>query len=116
MSIPLILAAVRTDRRRTCLIFDPASPPAASIRNLAVLVLAITGGIFIVVEGVLIYCILRFRHRGGSTSEPPQIYGSKSIEIAWTAAPCLIVAILILVTARTLLEVNIDQPKPSNTY
>jgi heme/copper-type cytochrome/quinol oxidase subunit 2 len=33
-------------------IFSPASPPAESIRSLFVLVLAVTGGIFLVVEGV----------------------------------------------------------------
>ena len=33
-------------------IFDPASPPAESIRKLSVLVLAITAFIFVVVEGI----------------------------------------------------------------
>jgi cytochrome c oxidase subunit 2 len=75
-------------------------------------VLAIAAFIFVVVEGVLIYCIIRFRHRTPTTAEPPQIYGSKAIEIAWTAAPALIVAILILVTARTLWEVDTDPPAP----
>ena len=42
-------------------IFDPASPPAESIRSLFILVLAITGAIFLLVEGVLIYSIVRFR-------------------------------------------------------
>ena len=92
-------------------IFDPASPQAAAIRNLSFLVLAITGFIFLVVEGVLIYVIVRFRHRaGGATSEPPQFYGSKPIEIAWTAAPAIIVFILALVTTRTLWEVNAPPP------
>ncbi len=44
-------------------IFDTASPQAESIRNLSFLVLAITGFIFLVVEGVLIYVIVRFRYR-----------------------------------------------------
>jgi cytochrome c oxidase subunit 2 len=88
-------------------IFDPASPQAASIRSLSFLVLAITGFIFLVVEGVLIYVVVRFRWRGRSgTPEPPQVYGSKPIEIAWTAAPAIIVFILGLVTTRTLWEVN----------
>ncbi len=98
-------------------IFDPASPQAAAIRNLSFLVLAITGFIFLVVEGVLIYVIVRFRHRAsGATSEPPQFYGSKPIEIAWTAAPAIIVFILALVTTRTLWEVNAPPPtqKPSD--
>ena len=35
-------------------IFDPASPPASSIRDLAIVVLSVTGVIFLVVEAVLI--------------------------------------------------------------
>jgi cytochrome c oxidase subunit 2 len=94
-------------------IFDPASPPAESIRSLAVLVLAITGVIFVVVEGILIYAVIRFRRRvDAGTAEPPQVYGSKPIEIAWTAAPALIVFVLVLVTARTLWEVNVPPPQP----
>jgi cytochrome c oxidase subunit 2 len=102
-------------------IFDPASPPAESIRSLSVLVLAITGFIFVVVEGILFYSIFRFRRRrvAGSgdpatteTGEPPQVYGSKPIEIAWTAAPALVVFVLVLVSARTLWEVNRPPPPP----
>ena len=44
--------------------------------------------------------------------EPPQVYGSKPIEIAWTAAPALVVFVLVLVTARTLWEVNVPPPQP----
>ncbi len=44
-------------------------------------------------------------------TEPPQVYGSKPIEIAWTAAPALIVFVLVLVTTRTLWEVDPDPPR-----
>jgi cytochrome c oxidase subunit 2 len=47
-----------------------------------------------------------------STAEPPQVYGSKPIEIAWTAAPALVVFVLVLVSARTLWEVNVPPPQP----
>jgi cytochrome c oxidase subunit 2 len=94
-------------------IFDPVSPPAESIRSLSVLVLAITAFIFIAVEGVLIYSIVRFRRRAADPgAEPPQVYGSKPIEIAWTAAPALVVFVLVLVSARTLWEVNVPPPQP----
>lgn len=94
-------------------IFDPASPPAESIRELSVLVFVIAGLIFLVVEGVLIYCIVRFRRgKAAAATEPPQLYGSKPIEIAWTAAPALIVFILVLVTARTLWDVKATPPAP----
>src|SRR5262245_13946592 len=94
-------------------IFDPASQPAEAIRNLSVLVFAITGFIFIVVEGILVYSLIRFRRRAAAgNAEPPQVYGSKPIEIAWTTAPALIVFVLVLVTARTLWEVNVPPPQP----
>ena len=92
-------------------IFDPASPGASSIRNASVLVLAITGFIFIVVEGILFYAIYRFR-ADADGKEPPQVYGSKPIEIAWTAAPALIVFVLLMVTVRTIWEVNPTPPSP----
>ena len=57
---PLLLA-VSDAAPQNLSIFDPVSPPAESIHYLSILVLAITGGIFLVVEGVLIYSLLRFR-------------------------------------------------------
>jgi cytochrome c oxidase subunit 2 len=109
----LLLLAVAGRPTENLSIFDPVSPPAESIRTLSILVFAITGFIFLVVEGVLFYTILRFR-RGPAAGamEPPQVYGSKPIEIAWTAAPALIVFLLVLVTTRTLAEVNVNPPKP----
>src|SRR5471032_2578723 len=95
-------------------IFDPVSPQAAAIRDLAFMVFAITGFIFVVVEAVLLYSVIRFRNAPTqSTTEPPQVYGSHAIEIAWTVAPALIVFILILVVARTESEVrpSVVEPK-----
>jgi cytochrome c oxidase subunit 2 len=100
-------------------IFDPVSPPAESIRGLAILVVAVTVVVFVIVEFILIYSIWRFRRRArangtdaASVAEPAQVYGSKPIEIAWTAAPALIVFVLALVTARTIWEVKLPQPQP----
>ena len=93
-------------------IFHPASPAAASIRSLFILVLAITGAIFLVVEGVLIFSIIRFRRRVSATTEPPQVYGSIPIEIAWTAAPMLIVFVLALILTRTEFEVRVNPDRP----
>jgi cytochrome c oxidase subunit II len=94
-------------------IFDPVSPPAESIRDLSFLVLAITGLIFVLVEGILIYSVYRFRHGPPQgPGEPPQVYGSTPIEIAWTAAPALIVFVLTLVTTRTLWDVEVDPRNP----
>jgi cytochrome c oxidase subunit 2 len=107
------LLALSSGPTQNLSIFDPVSPPAESIRSLSVLVFAITAFIFVVVEGILIYAVFRFRRRAAAGgAEPPQVYGSKPIEIAWTAAPALVVFVLVLVTARTLWEVNVPPPQP----
>ena len=59
--------------------FNPASPGAESIRNLGILVLAITGLIFLIVEGVLLHSVLRFRRSAATGKEPPQVYGTFNI-------------------------------------
>jgi cytochrome c oxidase subunit 2 len=117
MGFPALLAA--GDGPSNLSIFDPASPPAESIRQLSVLVLAITGGIFVVVEAVLFYSVFRFRRsrdtQSGGGSEPPQVYGSLPIEVAWTAAPALIVFVLVLVIARTEWEVRTIPDPPEGS-
>ena len=53
-------------------IFDPVSPQATAIRDLAFLVMAIVGFIFVLVEGVLIYSIVRFRRTKATTARQSQ--------------------------------------------
>lgn len=88
-------------------IFRPLSPPAHEIHILSLLVLGICGTIFAVVGGLLVYSIVRFRARPGDDGrEPPQVYGSNQIELAWTVIPLLIVFVLFLVTTRTLIAIE----------
>ncbi len=107
----LLLAT--TARPENLSIFDPASPSAASIRDLFLLLLFITGGILLVFESVLVYSIIRFRRKPDtSTAEPPQVYGSKPIEVAWTVAPALIAFVIALLLIRTVFEVRVDPDQP----
>jgi cytochrome c oxidase subunit 2 len=95
-------------------IFRPRAQPAQEIRELSLLVLAICATIFLVVAGLLAYTIVRFRQRAGDeTSEPAQVYGSNQIELAWTVLPILIVFVLILVTARSIANIQNRKPPPS---
>jgi cytochrome c oxidase subunit 2 len=95
-------------------IFRPLSQPAQEIKELSLLVLAICGTIFAVVAGLLVYAIIRFRHRAGDElSEPPQVYGSNQIELAWIVLPLLIVFVLILVTSRTIADIQNRKPPPT---
>jgi len=88
--------------------FQPLSRPAEMIHESALLVLAITAGIFVVVTAMLIFVVWKFRRKGDEDDlkEPPQIYGSTHIELAWTVIPILITFVLILVTSRTIGEIQ----------
>jgi cytochrome c oxidase subunit II len=92
--------------------FDPHSGPALLIHHLSLFVMQITGAIFVVVASLWLYVVVRFRQRDPSDdSEPPQIYGSTQIELAWTVIPILIVVVLFLTTARILFAIQ-DQKMP----
>lgn len=88
-------------------IFNPQSLPAEMIMTTAMVVLWITLGIFVVVTTLLVFIVIRYRQKSNDDgSEPPQIYGSTNIELAWTVIPILITVVLILVTSRTIGEIQ----------
>ena len=77
-------------------IFAPASTPAKSLFGLSLFVLAVTAAIFLVVFALLFYAVARFRKRANDDGqEPPQVYGSNQVELAWTIIPVLIVVALV---------------------
>ncbi|MGH9607470.1 MAG: cytochrome c oxidase subunit II [Terracidiphilus sp.] len=93
-------------------IFAPGSTPAYEIYYLALFALTITGAIFIVVETLIVFAIVKFRARKSDPGhEPPQVYGSTQIELAWTVIPILIVVVLFLTTARIIFAIQ-DAPEP----
>jgi cytochrome c oxidase subunit 2 len=93
-------------------IFKPLSTPAGEIDHLARFVLIITSLIFVVVFTLLVYVIVKFRARSSDPDrEPPQVYGSSQIELAWTVIPILIVVVLFLASARVIHAIQ-DAAKP----
>jgi cytochrome c oxidase subunit 2 len=77
---------------------NPASPASAAIANLHNVVLIIAVGVFVIVEGLLLVTAYRFRRKPRDSGEPAQIHGDNRLEIAWTVAPALLVAILFVMT------------------
>jgi cytochrome c oxidase subunit II len=94
--------------------FDPHSGPALMIHHLSLFVIQMTAVIFVVVGSLLAYVVVRYRQRDpNDISEPPQIYGSTQIELAWTVIPILIVLVLFLTTARILFAIQDQKMPPS---
>jgi len=73
----------------------PASPNADNIRDIYWLILAISVGIFVLVVGALLLFVVRYRSRGRPReAEGPQVHGATNLELAWTAAPVIILAVI----------------------
>ncbi|GIW82356.1 MAG: hypothetical protein KatS3mg105_4163 [Gemmatales bacterium] len=118
MALDSVLLAV-IDTADSVSILDPAPSdgggPAYWILNLFYLICCVTGVIFIVVQGMLVYCTVRFRKtKDDDDSEPPQVYGSTPIEVAWTVAPLLTVFVIFLVVVRTVVEIRVSKPPPNS--
>lgn len=73
------------------------SPNASKIQTLYLIAFALGVLIFLLVEGVLIYSLVKFRWRRGG--EPPaQIRGNTKLEIGWTLGAASILVLLTVVT------------------
>src|SRR5580692_515311 len=95
-------------------IFAPVSTPANTIFGLSIFVLAVTATIFVIVFTLLAYAVVRFRKTADDDGrEPPQVYGSNQVELAWTAIPVLSVEALFMPTARVIGSVQ-KAAQPSN--
>jgi cytochrome c oxidase subunit II len=86
-------------------LFRPQSPQVHAIAGLFTGFLILGAVIFLVVAALVGYGVVRYRARPGA-AEPRQIFGSRKLEIAWTAIPLLIVTVLFVFTVRTMALVD----------
>jgi cytochrome c oxidase subunit II len=70
--------------------------------------------VFVLVEGVLIYAIFRFRGKPGDP-EPHQIHGNTTVEIIWTVIPALILAAIAVPTVKAIFQTNTTPGKDALT-
>ena len=68
-----------------------ASDEAGLVDGLFNAMMTVSTGIFILVQGVLIYSAFRYRKRTGDDSDGPPVHGNIPLEILWTAIPAVIV-------------------------
>src|SRR4029434_4092422 len=90
-------------------VFNPQSPQARAIFDLTIVVIVVMVVIFAVVVGIVMYALLRFPRWREGERDPEQGEGNTTIEIVWTAIPLAIVAVLFVLSARTM---GISDPPP----
>ncbi len=62
-------------------------------------------GVFLLVEGALLYAVFRFRGRPDDP-QPSQIHGNTTVEIIWTVIPALILAAIAVPTVKGIFETS----------
>lgn len=85
-------------------------PPAEAIGSLAWIVTAIAFVIFVGVEAVLLWASWRYR-ASRVPGIPPQRYGHRRLEIAWTIAPIVVLAIVAVFMIQTMAEIGVSTPQ-----
>ncbi|AFZ60145.1 cytochrome c oxidase subunit II [Anabaena cylindrica FACHB-243] len=68
-----------------------ASDEAILVDGLFNTMMIVSTGIFLLVEGILIYAAFKYRRRAGDNEDGPAIEGNVPLEILWTAIPAIIV-------------------------
>jgi cytochrome c oxidase subunit II len=62
-----------------------ASAEAQSVDRLFQVLLTIGGAIFLLVQGMIIYSVIRFRVRADDATDGPNIHGNTTLEVIWSS-------------------------------
>jgi cytochrome c oxidase subunit 2 len=81
--------------------FDPAGPEAREIDNLQTPIFAIAGIVGIAVFAVVAVIVVKFNGKKRQ-AVPKQLHGHPKLEIMWTLAPALLLAIIAVPTIATI--------------
>jgi cytochrome c oxidase subunit 2 len=94
---------------------EAATRQGREIRDLYTIVFAIAAVIFFIVEGLILWTVIRYRRKPGDDELPPQTHGNNLAEVAWTVIPTLIVAFLFVISWQTLNNVEAVSARPDLT-
>jgi cytochrome c oxidase subunit II len=99
-AVTLLLVSCSKDLPQNTM--DPAGPTAQTEKNLLVLVLWPAALVFLIVEGGILLISIKYRHRKGRDRMPPQLHGHTRLEIGWTIAPAIVLAVIMVPTVSTI--------------
>ncbi len=78
------------------------SSRAVLVDQLFHVMLGIAAVVFLLVEGLLLYSVLRFRRPKGDDTDAVAVHGNRALEIVWTLIPALIVVVIGFYSFRVL--------------
>lgn len=86
--------------------FDPAGPVAEKQRDLFLIIFWVAVFVFVLVEGVLLFALIRFRRKRGQDEIPVQTHGNMPLEIGWTIAPIIVLAVIAVPTIIYIFDID----------
>jgi cytochrome c oxidase subunit 2 len=89
---------------------DAASVQGRYIDDLFGITLGIGTAVFILVQGLLLYSIIRFHRQEGDDADGPPIHGNTRLETVWTAVPAAVIVLIAILSYQTL--VAAERPAP----
>lgn len=90
--------------------FGTQGDHAREVQDLFVPVIWLAVAVFVLVEGLLIYALFRFRAKAGQP-RPAQIHGNTKLELVWTIVPVLLLAGIAVPTLSTIYK-HAQDPRP----
>lgn len=86
--------------------FSPAGTVASDQKDLLVLTLWPALAILVLVEGLLVFILVRFRRRKTDDGLPKQTHGNNKLEIGWTVAPIVLLAFFVPPTISGIVDLG----------
>jgi cytochrome c oxidase subunit 2 len=100
LALALLLAACAPHATQDPL--KPAGPTARAEKNLFVPVFWVAVAVFVIVQGAILFIVIRYRHRKGHDRMPRQTHGNTRLEIGWTIVPALVLAVVMVPTVSLI--------------
>jgi cytochrome c oxidase subunit 2 len=95
-------------------LFENVSTFGAQVDSLYFIVLIVTGVAFFLVEGILIYFLIRYRHREGQRAM--YTHGNRRVEIVWTVIPGFMLLGLAVYQYGAWTQIKIDRPNEAEAF
>ena len=84
-----------------------------TVSNLYDIVFIIAAIVFFIVEGAIVFTVIRYKRKSTDTELPPQIHGNNLVEIIWTVIPTAIVLFLFVLSWQALNTVDAVSADPT---
>lgn len=110
--VALVIAIFLTGGGRSLFPPDAVTEQGRDVRGLYDIVFAIAIAIFVLVEGLIVWSVLRYRRRPTDTDLPVQTHGNNIVEVIWTVIPTAIVLFMFVISWQTLNKVDAVTASP----